>query len=245
MSEDRSTTVGGREAFRMPAVRPADPSRRVRVLVVDDHPMVRQLIVAQCESRPELHVVGEAGTGREAVVKSTALHPDVVVMDVGLPDIDGYEAVRRLRAEGSSARVLVLTGQDGPDVLLAAVRERVDGFLEKTSSIDGVAEAVVAVASGKRVFTAEHLRNVQAELALLANRAREVGAASSALTRRERDVLNLLAQGLSTRQMAERLRLSDRTVAAHLSKLYQKLNVRTRVQALREAAARGLVSLHD
>jgi DNA-binding NarL/FixJ family response regulator len=214
-----------------------------RILIVDDHPMVRQVISLACAGRPRLEIVGEASTGEEALQKCQELSPDVLILDLGLPDMDGIEVVRRLRSMGSLIRVLVVTGRDDRASVLSALREGVDGYLEKTGSIEVIASAIEAVGSGTQVFGMEHRRGLQQEIGDLARRARESARAVAALTVRERQVLAFIGEGLTTRQMARKLGLSERTVESHISSLYGKLGVSTRVQAFHRAAGLGLVDV--
>jgi len=215
----------------------------LRILIVDDHPMVRQVIRFACEDRATLEVVGEAASGMEALEQYALLNPDVLVLDLGLPDIDGLEVVRQLKQMGSPVRILVITGRDDPGAVLSALMERVDGYLEKTSSIEHIGAAIEAVGSGTQVFSMEHRRDLQDEIGDIARRMRAAARAASALSQREREILGFISQGRTTRQMARVLGVSERTAESHISSLYQKLNVRTRVQALHRAAGLGLVEL--
>jgi len=217
--------------------------RIMDVLIVEDHPMVCQVIRLGCEQRPGLRVVGECGTGTEAIDRCLELEPDVMILDLGLPDMDGIEVIRRVKAAGSVVRVLVVTGRDDRGTVLRALRAGADGYLEKTSSIRDIGASAEAVGSGTRILSMEHRHGLQQEIRDLAHRMRESSKTAASLTPRERQVLDLITEGLSTRQMARRLGVSERTVESHISRLYQKLDVRTRVQALHRAAGLGLVEL--
>lgn len=213
------------------------------VLIVDDHPMIRQMVRLACEDRPGLKVVGEARDGHEALERCRELEPAVVVLDLVLPGLDGIEVARRLRQEGSAARILILSGRDDGEAVYEALRAGVDGYQEKTAPVKEIAAAIEAVAGGTKVFTLEQQRAAFARLGKEARDARTAASAASGLTPRERQVIELLVQGLSTRQMAFRLGVSERTAEAHIANLYQKLDVRTRVQAVNRAAGLGLVRL--
>ncbi|HEV8421208.1 MAG TPA: response regulator transcription factor [Actinomycetota bacterium] len=217
--------------------------QRVRVLVVDDHPIVRAMVRVACDGRDELTVVGEAGDGNEALRLATDLQPDVIVLDLILPGVNGLEVAQRLALDESTARILVLTASDDKTAVFEALRLGVSGYVEKTASVDEIADAIQAVARGELVFSKELERRAQVQLGEFARKARETARALARLTPRERQVLALLAEGLSTRQIAKRLGLSDRTVESHIGNVYQKLEVRTRVQALYRAAGLGLVDL--
>jgi DNA-binding NarL/FixJ family response regulator len=215
----------------------------LRVVIVDDHPMVRQVIRLSCLERPGLEIVGEASSGVEAIEMCVEVRPDVLVLDLGLPDIDGMEVIQRLREMHLAVHILVITGRDDRATVLNVLREGADGYLEKAGSIDRIGTAIEAVASGTRLFSLEHRREVQEEIGDMARRMRETAKAASSLSRRERQVLGLIGEGFTTRQMARRLGVSERTIESHISTLYHKLNVRTRVQALHRAAGLGLIEL--
>jgi RNA polymerase sigma factor (sigma-70 family) len=222
---------------------PVGDDQRVRVLVVDDHPIVRAMVRVACDGRDRLAVVGEAGDGAEALRQAADLQPDVIVLDLILPGMQGLEVAQALIADESAARILVLTATDDKSAVFEALRLGVSGYVEKTASVEEIADAIEAVARGELVFSKELERRAQVQLGEFARKARETARALARLTPRERQVLALLAEGLSTRQIAKRLGLSDRTVESHIGNVYQKLDVRTRVQALYRAAGLGLVDL--
>ncbi len=226
------------------AVMPTDNKEDVRVLVVDDHPMVRTMVRMACDERDGLTVVGEAGNGNEALELAANLRPDVIVLDLILPGMSGLEVVGRLALDDSLARILIVTATDEKSAVFEALRLGVSGYVEKTASVDEIADAIQAVARGDLVFSKELERRAQVQLGEFARKARETARALARLTPRERQVLALLAEGLSTRQIANRLGLSARTVESHIGNIYQKLDVRTRVQALYRAAGLGLVDLN-
>ena len=221
----------------------ATRGKPVRVLIVDDHPIVRAMVRVACDGRDGLKVVGEAGDGQEAIELATRLRPDVIVLDLILPGMSGLEVAARLALDDGAARVLILTATDDKSAVFEALRLGVNGYLEKTAPVDAIADAIAAVARGELVFSKELERRAQVQLGEFAKRARETAQALARLTPREREVLALLAEGLSTRQIANRLKLSARTVESHIGRVYEKLQVRTRVQALYRAAGLGLVDL--
>lgn len=224
-------------------VMPTDGEQGVRVLVVDDHPLVRTMVRLACDGRDGLTVVGEAGDGNEALELAGRLRPDVIVLDLILPRMSGLEVAGQLALDDSAARILILTATDDKSAVFEALRLGVNGYVEKTASVEEIADAIQAVARGELVFSKELERRAQVQLGEFARRARETAQALARLTPRERQVLALLAEGLSTRQIANRLKLSARTVESHIGNIYQKLDVRTRVQALYRAAGLGLVDL--
>lgn len=222
---------------------PVGNQQDIRVLVVDDHPIVRTMVRMACDERDGLTVVGEAGDGNEAIELAASLRPDVIVLDLILPGMSGLEVAGRLAVDDSFARILIVTASDDKSAVFEALRLGVSGYVEKTASVDEIADAIQSVARGELVFSKELERRAQVQLGEFARKARETARALARLTPREREVLALLAEGLSTRQIANRLGLSARTVESHIGNIYQKLDVRTRVQALYRAAGLGLVNL--
>jgi two-component system, NarL family, response regulator NreC len=214
---------------------------KARVVVVDDHPMVRDVVVMACSNRPALEVVGTARDGLQAVAVCLAVKPDVLVLDLGLPGIDGFEVIRRVRRQLPDLRILVFSGHVDRPLILQCLRLGAHGLVEKTGSVEELGMAVEAVAAGSSAYSLEYRRQAQEQLGDVLRRSREAGKAFSALTKRQRQILQLVAAGLTTRQMAARLALSDRTVETHIGNLYQRLGVRNRTQAIRQAVALHLV----
>lgn len=215
-----------------------------RVLIVEDHPLLRGVIRLACEDAPELEVVGEVEDGESALAACRTDQPDVVVLDLTLPgEIQGLDLARIVREEGLPLRILVLTGRTDDRALFESVSAGVDGYLEKTAGVRFIADALIRVARGERVFTPRQEQGAIAELGRRARQAREVTGVRAHLTDRELEILEYVALGLTVRQVATRLGLSPRTVETHLAKLYRKLGVRNRVQALSRAASLGLIEL--
>jgi two-component system, NarL family, nitrate/nitrite response regulator NarL len=210
---------------------------------VDDHPMVRDMIRAGCEDRPGLDIVGEAGTEAGAIEAIERVRPDLVVLDLVLPGGDGFEVLREIRERHGGVRILVLSNRDDGEAVFESMRLGANGYLEKTTSLDALLDAMEAISRGEEVFTAAHEQLAHSHLSDLARRARVAAAAAAMLTPRELDVVQLVAVGLTTRQIASRLNVSPRTVETHIAKLYDKFGVRTRIQAIQRAAALGLVDL--
>jgi DNA-binding NarL/FixJ family response regulator len=215
----------------------------VRVLIVDDHPMVRDMIRAGSEDRPGLEIVGEAGTGREALDAIDRLRPDLVLLDLILPSGNGFEVIREVRSRNSRIRLLVLSNRDDGEAVFESMRLGANGYLEKTTSLDSLLDAMEAVGRGEELFSGAHEQLAHSHLSDLAGRARAGAAAAGMLTPRELDVVQLVAEGLTARQIASRLKVSPRTVETHIAKLYVKFGVRSRIQAIQRAAALGLVDL--
>src|SRR5262245_29320968 len=218
-------------------------TRPTRLVVVDDHPLIRKFIREACDARPDLTVVGEAADGAEALQLIHDAQPDVVVLDLLLRGGDGLDVLRGLAERGSMTRVLVVSGHTDPASIYEAVRLGAAGFLEQSVSVDEVVTAIIDVAAGREVFSPEIDRRAHQALSARARTARDAWALATRLTPREREILALIVEGLTSRQVASRLHRSERTVETHTANLYRKLGVGTRVQAVRRAAALGLVDL--
>lgn len=196
-----------------------------------------------CDASPLLHVVGEARTGEEAMEASRTLCPDVVLLDLTLRGMDGLEVARRLRRDGRPVKILVISGRTDDQTVFESVRAGVDGYLEKTSGVRFITDALVRVAAGERVFTRDQERAAIAELGRLARRAREASGLAGSVTPRELEILRHLSRGLTMGQVANRLGVSIRTVETHVSNLYRKLGASNRVQALARATDLRLIDL--
>lgn len=214
------------------------------VVIADDQDLVRtgfRLILSNAE--PEIAVVGEAGTGRAAVALVGELHPDVVLMDIRMPDMDGIEATRHLTRTGSPTRVLMLTTFDVDQYVYEAFRAGASGFLLKNAPAERLVEAVHAVAAGDALLAPELTRRLierYLERPLPGNDDR-----LQTLSGREREVLTLIARGLANQEIADSLFLSPGTVKTHVTRILHKLNIRDRVQAVVLAYETGLVSPGD
>jgi DNA-binding NarL/FixJ family response regulator len=213
-----------------------------RVLIVDDHPAIRRIIRLTCE-RHGMDVVGETPAGVEAIQMAQALHPDVIVLDLLLPDMDGFEVAKTIRIADPDSKILILSARDDEKAVFESIRAGVDGYLDKTAKEDQISYAIDEIIAGRQVFSTEQDRSAMDQLGHFIRHTREVADVNSVLTDREMDVLRLIAQGLTTRQMGSRLGLSDRTIESHISKLYRKLGAKTRVQVVMKAAALGLIDI--
>jgi DNA-binding NarL/FixJ family response regulator len=207
----------------------------VRILVVDDHPVVREGLIAILGTQPDFEVVGEAGDGEEAVRRVEALRPDVVLLDLEMPGVDGVEALQRLRASGARARVIAFTVFDTDERILGAVQAGARGYLLKGAPREEIFNAVRVVSQGGSL-----LQPVVASR-LLERVSRETSPGD--LTLREREVLGLLARGLQNKEIAAQLYISERTVKFHVSALLRKLGAGNRTEAVALAAQRGLVEI--
>jgi len=209
-----------------------------RVLLVDDHELVRQGIAAMLHGAPDLRVVGEARSGREALEVARRELPDVVLMDVRMPDMDGLEATRRIKEERPRTAVIMLTMHDNPTYLRDAVRSGAAGYLLKDVSKDELIDAVNQVATGGAFIESQMLKGMLTDLTPMGT---GPGPAARSLTKREREILALVAEGMSNREIAEKLVLSPETVKSHVAAILEKLNVSDRTQAAIYAVRNGLV----
>ena len=214
----------------------------VRVLVVDDQALFREALVTLLGARPEVEVVGEAGDGQQALERAAALQPDVVLMDLHMPVLDGIAATRRLRAEQPGVRVLALTTFDDDEDVFAALRAGALGYLLKDVSSDRLVEAVLSAARGESVLQPSVAAKVVARFAQLddAPRSRPQPLVVP-LSDRELDVLRLLADGRTNREIATALFLAEGTVKNHVTNVLGKLGARDRTQAALRARALDLL----
>ena len=217
--------------------------RPVRVLVVDDQTLFREALTTLLEMRAEVEVVGAAEDGVEALELVERLRPDVVLMDLRMPVLDGVDTTRRLRVEHPQVRVLVLTTFDGDDEVFPALRAGAVGYLLKDATAPRLVEAVLAAARGESVLQPSVAAKVLARMSQLPELPSEPRSQPlvDPLTQRELEVLRAVADGLSNREAAERLYLSEGTVKNHVTHVLAKLGVRDRTQAALRARALGLL----
>jgi DNA-binding NarL/FixJ family response regulator len=221
------------------------------VLLVDDQELMRMAFRMVIESQPDLRVAGEAGNGNEAVRQVATLQPDVVLMDVRMPQLDGVEATRRIVASGSNTRIIILTTFDLDEYVYAALRAGASGFLLKDAQPADLLSAIRAVASGDAVVAPSITRRL---LDAYANRQVHLGGGNGEhlinadqrerleqLTAREREVMMLVARSLSNAEIAGQLVLSEATVKSHVGRVLSKLELRDRVQIVVFAYETGLV----
>ncbi|MBA9001696.1 response regulator [Thermomonospora cellulosilytica] len=211
----------------------------IRVLIADDQEMVREGFAVLLNAQPDIEVVGEAADGREAVAKVAELDPDVVLMDVRMPVMDGLEATRHVAGR---ARVVVLTTFDMDEYVYEALRSGASGFLLKKSSARELADAVRVVAAGDALLAPSVTRRLIGEFARLGGPRAPSRSRLEGLTERETEVLALIAGGLSNAEIAARLVVVEQTVKTHVSNILAKLGLRDRTQAAIYAYETGLVS---
>jgi two-component system nitrate/nitrite response regulator NarL len=208
---------------------------RVRVFVADDHPLVREGLLRAIGDQPALDLVGSAANGREALEGIRTLRPDVALLDVKMPELDGIAVVRAVTREALGTRVVFLSAYVDSAVAYRALAEGAAGFLSKEASAQAVCEAIVAAHRGETVMSPEVQSGIAEEIRLRGTPERP------SLSARENEVLVLIADGLSAPEIAKRLHLSPATVKGHLQSLYEKLGVSERAAAVAEAMRRGLL----
>ena len=206
----------------------------IRVLVADDHPVVRGGLIALLETLDGVRVVGQVGTGQDAVRAAVAQRPDVVVMDLRMPDLDGVAATRQIREQTPEVAVLVLTMFDEDVLVQGALAAGARGYLLKGAESAEIDRAIRTVAAGDAVLS----RSIAEQV--LSRAARPAVEQLHGLTPREREVLDLIAQGLGNATIAARLQLSPKTVGNHISAIFTKLGVATRAEAIVRGREAGL-----
>ncbi len=210
----------------------------IRVMLVDDHPIVRDGLRTMLKAQERMDVIGEAPDGAQAIKMASRLQPDVVVMDIGLPDINGLEATRLLRQDCSATRILILTVYENPEYALRAARLGASGYLVKNVSSQDLGDAITRIHMGETVFAPTLKSLIDAE---------QVDSSPvedpQKLSRRQREVLTLIAEGLSSQVIAALLSLSQRTVETHRRHICHRLQIRTVAGLTKYAIAAGLTRL--
>jgi len=218
---------------------PVNPRNSIRLMLADDHRMLREGLR---RSLGELgfSIVAEARNGADAVDLAASVRPDVILMDVTMPELDGVEATRQIKERQPEVRIVVLTMHADHDILADAIRSGANGYLVKDCSTDEIAQAIDAVAGGETALSPGLAASMLAEVR------NQDGSQQSEriITAREEEVLQLIADGCSTPEVAERLFISQKTVKNHLASIYQKLDARDRTQAVLQAVRMGIVTLN-
>jgi DNA-binding NarL/FixJ family response regulator len=217
----------------------------IRVLVVDDQALVRAGFVKLLEPEADLQVVGEAGDGGEAVDATLRTRPDVVLMDIRMPRMDGIESTRRIRAQARAPRVLVLTTYDLDEYVFDALKAGASGFLLKDAPADQLIAGIRVIAAGDALLAPTVTRRLVEEFARRPLPPPDGPAELAELTAREREILTLVARGLTNAEIAERLVVGESTVKTHVGNVFTKLALRDRVQAVVLAYETGLVRPGD
>jgi two-component system response regulator DegU len=211
----------------------------VRLLIADDHRMLREGLMHSLADEG-LSVIGEAADGDEAIERALELRPDVVLMDVTMPERDGIEATQEIRRRDPEIKIIMLTMHADADVLAAAVKAGASGYLLKDCSIEEIVHAIRTTAAGDTLMSS----NVASSMLVELRRLDETDTTEErVISQREEEVLQLIADGCSTPEVAERLYISQKTVKNHLASIYQKLEARDRTQAVLQAVRMGIVNL--
>ena len=210
----------------------------IRILLVDDHRIVREGLASMLSTQPDMCVVGEAGTGTEAIAQAVCLLPDIILLDLEMPDLDGVGVLERVRVELPNLRVIILTAYGTDERILDAVRAGAKGYLLKGAGLDEVLHAVRVAAEGGSLLepkVAERLRDSM-------ERMLRSGKVPTPLTERERDILTHIAHGLSNKAIGDELHLAERTVKFHATIIFQKLGVSNRAEAVAKALRDRLIN---
>ncbi len=216
------------------------PSEIIRVLVVDDHAVVRRGLCFLMDVKPGIEVIGEAADGVEAVAQARTLQPDVILLDLVMPRKSGIEAIQEIKRENPAARILVLTSFTDDDKVFPAIKAGAQGYLLKDSSPEALIQAIHEVHRGESSLHPTIARKLIQEI----NQPSNLEPTPDPLTAREVDVLKLVSQGLSNQEIAERLEINENTVRTYVSQILGKLHLANRTQAALYALREGLVSLH-
>ncbi len=211
----------------------------IRILIVDDHPVVREGIAAMLAREPDLEVVGEAHDGLDAIDKARSLKPDVILMDLQMPRLDGAEAIRRIRATEPDMKFIVLTTFDSDDFIFKGIEAGARGYLLKDAPRDDLFRAVRAVHRGESLIQPAVATKLLNRFAELSRR----GPAEDTLSAREIEVLQLMSRGSPNKEIAVRLFISESTVKTHVTNIFQKLGANDRTEAVTLALQRGLIQL--
>ena len=213
----------------------------IRVVVVDDHTLIRQGIVGLLSSQPDIEVVGQAGSGQEAIAVAAAVSPDVVLMDVSMPGISGLDAAKEIRSRQPGVQVLILTIHDREDYLYQALRAGASGYVLKGADVQDLLAAVRSAHRGEVYLYPSVTKALVADF--LRRGAAGGDAAADSLTDREREILTLIAQGRTTAEIAADLFLSPHTVQSHRDHIMTKLDLHSKGALIKYAISRGLIDL--
>jgi NarL family two-component system response regulator LiaR len=214
-------------------------TEKIRILIADDHAIVREGLRALLATEPDLELVAEATDGIQAVTKSRALKPDVILLDLMMPRMDGVEAITEIKKDWGEARIIVLTSFSDDEKVFSAIRSGALGYLLKDSSPQDLLHAIHTVANGEGFLSPTIASKVMREI----NQPPKLPPTKDPLTERENEILQLVAQGMTNDQIAEKLVVSERTVRTHVSNILAKLQLANRTQAALYALKEGLASL--
>jgi len=217
---------------------------KTRILIADDHPLLREALCQVFSNQKDMEIVGQAGNGEEAIDLASQLKPDILVMDIMMPKFDGLEASRQIKKITPNIAILILTAYDDDNYVLGLLEAGATGYLMKSAKGQDLVEAVRAVRAGESVLHPKIIEKLLKQAMV-----KPVGTTKykmkDLLSDRETEMLKLLATGMSNKEIAEKLCLSLRTVKAHMSNIFTKMNVASRSEALVEALRKGLLTLED
>jgi len=217
---------------------------KTRILIADDHPLLREALCQVLSKEQDMEVVGKAGDGEEVVKMASQLKPDVVIMDIIMPKFDGIEASKKIKATAPNIAILILTAYDDDNYVLGLLEAGAAGYLLKSARGQDMVEAIRAIQAGESVLHPEIIEKLL-KRAMLKSTGIVKSRTSELLSEREKEMLKLLATGMGNKEIAKKLCLSLRTIKAHMSNIFTKMNVASRSEALVEALRSGLISLED
>ena len=217
---------------------------KTRILIADDHPLLREALCKVFSNQKDMEIVGQASNGEEAIDLASQLKPDILVMDIIMPKLDGLEASRQIKKIAPNTAILILTAYDDDNYVLGLLEAGATGYLMKSAKGQDLVEAVRAIRSGESVLHPKIIEKLLKQVMF-----KPAGTAEhkikDLLSDREMEMLKLLATGMSNKEIAEKLCLSLRTVKAHMSNIFTKMNVASRSEALVEALRKELLTLED
>jgi DNA-binding NarL/FixJ family response regulator len=211
----------------------------IKIVIVDDHPVVREGIGAMLKREPDFKIVGEASNGYEAVEKARELSPDVMLMDLRMPEVDGVEAITRIKAEKPEIKFIILTTYSDDEYIFRGIAAGARAYLLKDAPRDELFKAIRAVSRGESLIQPVVASRLLDRLQELSKKSPSV----DTLSEREVEVLNLMAKGVSNKDIADQLSITQSTVKTHITSIFQKLDVTTRTEAVTTALKRGIIQL--
>lgn len=211
----------------------------IKIVIVDDHPVVREGIGSMLKREPDFKIVGEASNGREAIEKAGELEPDVMLMDLRMPEIDGVEAITQIKANKPDIKFIILTTYSDDEYIFKGIAAGARAYLLKDAPRDELFKAIRAVSRGESLIQPVVASRLLDKLAELSKKSPSV----ETLSERETEVLNLMAKGVSNKDIADQLSITQSTVKTHITSIFQKLDVTTRTEAVTTALKKGIIKL--